>query len=34
MMEGINSTMIYGRDFGKCHNIPQVNKKKGKEEHF
>jgi hypothetical protein len=24
MMEGMNSTMIYCKNFGKCHNIPPV----------
>jgi hypothetical protein len=24
MMEGVNSTMTYCKDFGKCHNVPPV----------
>jgi hypothetical protein len=34
MMEGVNSTMIYGKNFCKCHMYPQYNNnmiiKKGK----
>jgi hypothetical protein len=24
MMEGVNSTMIHCKSFGKCHNVPPV----------
>jgi hypothetical protein len=30
MMEGVNSTMIYCKNFGKCHNVPSVQNKKKK----
>jgi hypothetical protein len=28
MMEGVNSSMIYCRNFCKCHNVPRVQQKK------
>jgi hypothetical protein len=28
MMEGVNSTMIYCKNFCKCHYVPQYNSKK------
>jgi hypothetical protein len=28
MMEGVNSTMIYCKNFCKCHNVPQHNNNK------
>jgi hypothetical protein len=27
MMEGVNSTTIYHKNFYKCHNVPQYNNK-------
>jgi hypothetical protein len=28
MMEGVNSTMMYHKNFCKCHNVTLVNNKK------
>jgi hypothetical protein len=24
MMEGVNSTLVYGKNFCKCHNVPPI----------
>jgi hypothetical protein len=31
-MEGVNSNMVYCKNFGKCHNVPQCNNNTTKKE--